>query len=60
MLECNEELCALRAQEKHLNATLQENPEDELSAKQLSDVFSRLIEMEADRMESQAATILSG
>jgi len=60
VLECNEELCSLREKEKHLNATLQSNPDDEASAKQLSDVFSQLIEMEADRMESQAATILSG
>ena len=60
MLECHTELAALRERERLANEALSKDEGNEVAAKELSDVFAKLQEIDADRAESQAATILSG
>ena len=54
------ELAALKEREKKANEALSANEGNEAAAKELSDVFAKLQEIDADSAESKAATILSG
>jgi len=60
VLECHTELAELRRREKVAQDTLAQDENNEAAGKELSAVFAKLGEIEADKAESQAATILSG
>lgn len=60
VLECHTVLGELKRREKEANITLAADENNEQAAKDLADVFAKLQEIEADKAESQAATILSG
>jgi len=60
VLECHTELADLRVREKAAHAILSTDEQNEKAAKELAAVFAKLEEIDADRAESKAATILSG
>lgn len=60
VLECHTELGELRAREQEAHKILSTDEQNEAASKELSEVFAKLEEIEADKAESQAATILSG